>query len=52
MQKLNVKVDDCTMNFTNKLDRLIKDFKLRFSDFSKYTSTLQHVETNVDYLRS
>ena len=40
MAKLNIKVDDCTVNFTSKLDRMINDFKLRFNDFGKYTSTL------------
>ena len=52
MAKLNIKVDDCTVNFTSKLDRMINDFKLRFNDFGKYTSTLQYLSTNVDYLKS
>ena len=45
-------VDNYTLSFTNKIDRLIKDFGLRFSDFTKFTNHLKHLSTNVDYLKN
>ena len=50
MKQLHHKVDECTYDFTCKIERLIKDFKLRFADFAKYTSQLQHLSTKVEYL--
>ena len=52
MKVLDSKVEDCTENFTLKLDRLIKDFKMRFNDFTRFTTHLQHLSSNVDYLKS
>lgn len=52
MKHLDGKVENCTESFTLKLDRLIKDFKLRFNEFTRFTSHLQHLSSNVDYLKS
>lgn len=43
MAALDTKVNECTDSFTNKLDRLIKDFTLRFKDFGKFTQSLKHL---------
>ena len=52
MLQLEKKVEESTTDCNSKVDRLVKDFKLRFGDFTRYTTALSHLSTSVDFLKS
>ena len=52
MKECSDKVDALVESFTLKTDRIIKDFRLRFDDFGRYTIQLQHLTSTVEYLKT
>ena len=52
MEKVMKTIDEHTTDFSNKIDRLVKDVAHRFKDYTKFNIQLKHLESTVEHFKN